>query len=48
MDSGISMHHLFAAISCAITDSEEIILNPDELQINVRTVEFNKLGLIIK
>ncbi|XP_025425202.1 exosome complex component RRP46 [Sipha flava] len=40
MDSGISMHHLFAAISCAITDSEEIILNPDELQINSSVAYF--------
>lgn len=37
MDSGIAMHHLFAAVSCAVTEIEEIILNPDELQINVRS-----------
>lgn len=36
MDSGIAMHHLFAAISCAVTEMEEYIINPDVLQINVR------------
>ncbi|XP_050420963.1 exosome complex component RRP46 [Adelges cooleyi] len=33
MNSGIAMHHLFAAVSCSITDDEEIILNPDKSQI---------------
>jgi len=35
MNSGIAMHHLFAAVSCAVTKKEEIIINPDESQINV-------------
>lgn len=35
MDSGIAMHHLYAAVSCAVTENEEIILNPDEFQIEV-------------
>jgi len=35
MNSGIAMHHLYAAVSCAVTENEEIILNPDESQINV-------------
>lgn len=37
MDSGIAMHHLFAAVSCAVdAETDEIIVNPNELQINVR------------
>jgi len=35
MNSGIAMHHLFAAVSCAVTEKDEIIINPDESQIIV-------------
>ncbi|VVC35449.1 Exoribonuclease, phosphorolytic domain 1,Exoribonuclease, phosphorolytic domain 2,Ribosomal [Cinara cedri] len=40
IDSGIAMHHLYAAVSCAVTESEEIILDPDELQINSSVAYF--------
>lgn len=36
MNSGIAMHYLYAAISCAVMEDEEIILNPNELQLKVR------------
>ncbi|XP_050544531.1 exosome complex component RRP46 [Daktulosphaira vitifoliae] len=33
MNSGIAMNHVFAAVSCAVLENEEIILNPDESKI---------------
>lgn len=47
MDSGIAMHHLYAAVSCAVTENEDIILNPDELQINVSLTN-RKLNFLIQ
>lgn len=35
VDSGIAMRHLFAAVSCAVMDSDEIIVNPNKNEINV-------------
>ncbi|XP_026816702.1 exosome complex component RRP46 [Rhopalosiphum maidis] len=40
MNSGIAMHHLYAAVSCAVTENQEIILNPDESQINSSVAYF--------
>jgi exosome complex component RRP46 len=40
IDSGINMHHLFAAVSCAVMDNDEIVLNPEELQINSSVAYF--------
>lgn len=36
VNSGIAMHHLYAAVSCSVTKDEEIIVHPDESQLKVR------------
>lgn len=38
INSGIAMHHVFAAVCCSITEDEEIILYPNEFQLKVRYI----------
>ncbi|MCP6508461.1 hypothetical protein NL478_27230, partial [Klebsiella pneumoniae] len=40
MNSGIAMHYLYAAMSCAVMEDKEIILNPNELQLKSSVAYF--------
>jgi len=40
MNSGIAMHHVFAAVCCSIMEDEEIILYPNELQLKSSVAYF--------